>query len=209
MSGANWEAIVNGDREAFDALVEAHMAGLLEAARHEVAYYEDVGDFPPRYMTPEELVGEAMIQAWEHRGKKPKGMSPRAWLFAMLFQAADRLAARRREIQSHETLSTDQKIPDDPLVLDPVYDDDEEFYEWFQPDEALKWEDVIPSSAIAPEALLEVCEAQPARLKPQERRAALLYFRLGFSFEEVCRVLGKPAEETGRLLERAREAIRG
>ncbi len=209
MTGPDWENIVEGDRKAFDAFVESEMSGLLEAAKHEIAYYEDVGDFPPRYMTPEELVGEAMIQAWDHRAKKPKSMSPRAWLFAMLFQAADKLAERRREIQAHEALSTEQKIPDDPLVLDPVYDDDEEFYEWFQPDEALKWEDVIPSDVIAPEQLLAVCESEPARLKPEERRAALLYFRLGFSMEEVCRVLGKPVEETGRLLERARDAVRG
>ncbi len=209
MTGPDWESIVEGDRKAFDALVESEMSGLLEAAKHEIAYYEDVGDFPPRYMTPEELVGEAMIQAWDHRAKKPRGMSPRAWLYAMLFQAADKLAERRREIQAHETLSTDQKIPDDPLVLDPVYDDDEEFYEWFQPDEALKWEDVIPSDVIAPEQLLAVCEGEPRRLKPEERRAALLYFRLGFTMEEVCRVLGKPADETGRLLEKARDAVRG
>ncbi len=208
MTGPDWESIVAGDRKAFDAFVESEMSGLLEAAKHEVAYYEDVGDFPPRYMTPEELVGEAMIQAWDHRSRKPKGMSPRAWLFAMLFQAADKLAERRRQIQVHEALSTEQKIPDDPLVLDPVYDDDEEFYEWFQPDEALKWEDVIPSDVIAPEQLLAVCESEPARLKPEERRAALLYFRLGFSIEEVCRVLGKPVEETGRLLEKARDAVR-
>jgi len=169
MSGPDWQSIVEGDREAFDALVESEMSGLLEAAKHEIAYYEDVGDFPPRYMTPEELVGEAMIQAWDHRAKKPKGMSPRAWLYAMLFQAADKLAARRREIQAHEALSTDQEIPDDPLVLDP----------------------------------------EPRRLKPEERRAALLYFRLGFSMEEVCRVLGKPADEAGRLLEKARDAVRG
>ncbi len=209
MTGPDWESIVSGDRKAFDAFVESEMAGLLEAARHEIAYYEDIGDFPPRYMTPEELVGEAMIRAWDHRTKKPKGMSPRAWLYAVLFRAADRLARWRREIQSHETLSTDQKIPDDPLVLDPVYDDDEEFYEWFQPDEALKWEDVIPSDVVAPEQLLAVCEGEPARLKPEERRAALLYFRLGFSMEEVCRVLGRSPEETGKLLERARDAVRG
>ena len=198
-----------GNGNEFDALVKEQMAGLLEAARHEIAYYENIGDFPPRYMTPEELVGEAVIHARERLGEKPAGMSPRAWLYSMLFQAADELARKRREIQSREALSTDQKLPSDPLVFDPVYDDDEEFYEWFQPDEALKWEDVIPSAAVAPEQLVALCEAEPRRLKPNERRAALLYFRLGFSLEEVCRVLGQPPAEVGAMLEGARAAISG
>ncbi len=199
-----WEKIVAGDREAFDALVEQEMAGLLEAARHEIRYYEDVGDFPPRYMTPEELVAEAMIHAWDHRKKKPEGMQPRAWLYAMLFKAADALAARRRAIQEHETLSTDERIPDDPLVLDPVYDDDEEFYEWYQPDEALKWEDTLPADTLPPEQIIAFCEREPQGLAPVERRAALLYFRLDFDMEQVCRILQRKPEEVGPMLEKAR-----
>ena len=204
-----WDKIIAGDKAAFDALAEKEMAGLIEAARHEVAYYEDVGDFPPRYMNARELVGEALIQAWEHRARKPKGMEPRAWLYAMLFETVDKLAARRRDIQKHETLSTDQVIPDDPLVLDPVYDDDEEFYEWFQPDEALKWEDVIPSMAIAPEDLLRAAEASPKRFDAGERRAALLYFKLGFTLEQICRITGRSVRETARMLESVRGKLKG
>jgi len=209
MTKALWEKIKKSDKAAFDSLAEKEMAGLIEAAKHEVAYYEDVGDFPPRYMTPEELVGAALIAAWDHRAKKPAGMAARAWLYAMLFAAVDKLAARRRDIQKHETLSTDQVIPDDPLVESPNYDDDESFYEWFQPDEALKWEDVIPSGAIAPEELVSICESEPKRLQAEERRAALLYFRLGFSLEQVCRVIRKPVKETAKLLESARGKLKG
>ncbi len=209
MTRADWEKVVKGDKAAFDALAEKEMAGLLEAAKHEVAYFEDVGDFPPRYMTPEELVGAALIQAWDNRAKKPESMEARAWLYAILFDAADKLAARRRDIQKHETLSTDQVIPDDPLVLDPNYDDDESFYEWYQPDEALKWEDVIASRAIAPEELISLCESAPAKLGKLERRAALLHFRLGFSIEQVCRVTHKPVKDIAALLESARGKLRG
>ncbi len=202
-----WERIVAGDKEAFDRLVEQEMAGLLEAARHEIAYYESIGDFPPRFITPEELVGEAMIHAWDHREKKPKGMKPRGWLYAMLFEAADEIAARRRAIQAHETLSTDEKVPDDPLVLDPDYDDDEEFYEWYQPDEALKWEDVLPSDALPPEQIVTFCEQEPQALEPVERRAAMLYFRLDFDLEQVCRILGRKPEEVGPMLEKTRKLV--
>ncbi|HHN73261.1 MAG TPA: hypothetical protein ENK13_04145 [Thermopetrobacter sp.] len=206
---ALWEKIAAGDRAAFDGLVEEEMAGLLQAAGHEIRYYESLGDYPPGYLTPEELVGEAMVQAWRHRTEKPGGMRPRAWLYAMLFRAADALAARRREIQSHETLSTDQRVPDDPLVLDPVYDDDEEFYEWYQPDEALKWEDVLPADTVPPERIVSFCERAPAALQPVERRAALLYFRLDFDMEQVCRILGRGPEEVGPMLERARQTAAG
>ncbi len=208
MAGDFREEAQGDAKAAFDALVNREMSALLEAARHEVAYYEDVGDFPPGYMSPEELVGAAMIRAWERRKKRPEGMQPRTWLYLQLFRTADALAGRRRNIQKHETLSSDQVIPDDPLVLDPLYDDDEEFYEWFQPDEALKWEDVIPSTAIAPEELLSVCESEPGRLNALERRAAVLYFRLGFSFAQVCAATGKKPEELAGILENARARLR-
>ncbi len=205
MAQTDWKRIVDGDRQAFDRLVEAEMANLLESARHEIAFYEDVGDFPPDYMTPEELVAEAMIHAWDERAKKPAGMEPRAWLHAMLFAAADALAARQREIQQHEALSLEQPLPDAPLVVDPVYDDDEEFYEWYQPDEALKWEDVIGDIDLEPDLLAEVIEKQPRRLALKERRCALLHYRFGFSFEQVCRIMQEKPETVAGLLRQAQE----
>ncbi len=207
MADVDWKKIVEGDREAFDRLVESEMANLLESAKHEIAYYEDVGDYPPDYITPEELVGEAMIRAWEHRAKKPKGMEPRAWLHAMLFRAADALAARRREIQSHETLPLEQKVPDAPLVADPVYDDDEEFYEWYQPDEALKWEDVIGEIDLEPDLLIEAVESAPQRLEVKERRAAMLYCRFGFNLEQTCRILEEKPEKVAGFIEKAKKKI--
>ena len=208
MENISWDDIVKGDKEAFDRLVEAEMANLLESARHEIAYYESTGDFPPGYITPEELVAEAMIQAWDHRAKKPKGMEPRAWLHAMLFTAADALAARRREIQAHETVPLEEKLPDAPLVTDPVYDDDEEFYEWYQPDEALKWEDVIGSIDLEPDLLAEAIEKQPTRLELKQRRCAMLHYRFGFAFEQVCRIMQEKPQAVAQMLQQAGEAVK-
>ena len=200
----DWKKIVEGDKEAFDRLVEAEMANLLEAAKHEIAYYESVGDYPPDFMTPEELVAEAMIHAWDNRAKKPRGMEPRAWLFAMLFRAADAIAARQREIQAHETLPLEEKVPDAPLVLDPVYDDDEEFYEWYQPDEALKWEDVIGNIDLKPDVLIQAVESAPTKLDVKERRAALLYCRFGFNLEQTCRILEERPEKVADYIDQAK-----
>ncbi len=204
----DWDAIINGDCDAFDRLVEAEMANLLESARHEIAGYEAAGDFPPGYITPEELVGEAMIHAWDERMKKPPEMKPRAWLHAMLFRAADTLAAKRREIQAHETQPLEEKLPDAPLVADPIYDDDEEFYEFYQPDEVLKFEDVIGSIDLEPDLLMEVIEQQPKQLQLKERRCALLRFRFGFGFEQVCRIVGEKPETVARLLQQAEGKVR-
>ncbi len=202
-----WDKIVAGDKDAFDRLVEAEMANLLEAAKHEIAYYESIGDYPPDFITPEELVAEAMIRAWDNREKKPKGMEPRAWLYAMLFRAADAIAAQQREIQKHEALSLEQELPDVPLVFDPVYDDDEEFYEWYQPDEALKWEDIIGSIDLKPDLLIEAVEEAPKRLEPKERRAALLYCRFGLSLEQTCRVLEEKPETVTKMVEKAKRKV--
>ncbi len=196
------------DKAGFDRLVEAEMANLLQSARHEIAYYESVGDFPPGFMTPEELVAEAMIHAWDKWAEKPAGMEPRAWLHAMLFQVADALAARQREIRQHEAVSLEQEIPQAPLVIDPVYDDDEQFYEWYQPDEALKWEDVIGSIELEPDLLAEVIEQQPRRLELKERRCAMLHFRFGFSVEQICRIVQEKPEKVAAMLQHAREQVK-
>ncbi len=216
MRDIDWKKIAAGDRDAFNQLVESELDSLLESARHELGYYVCVGDFPPSYMTPEELVGQAMVNAWDARAKKPAGMEPRAWLHAMLLRTADALAARRREIQRLEALSLEEEIPKVPLVIDPTYDDDEAFYEWFQPDEALKWEDTLPSTSFTPEDFIELMEATKDEVearaqageRPEEaiqlkRRAALLRYRFGFSLEQVCRVLGKEPARIGPLLEDA------
>lgn len=38
-------------------------------------------------------------------------------------------------------MSLEATVPDGP-----IYDDDEIFWEWYQPDERIRWEDVIPST---------------------------------------------------------------
>ena len=207
MADIDWRKIVEGDKEAFDRLVESEMANLLQAAKHEIAYYESVGDYPPDFMTPEELVAEAMIRAWDNREKKPEGMEPRAWLYAMLFRAADVIAEQQREIRKHEALSLEQEVPDAPLVFDPVYDDDEEFYEWYQPDEARKWEDVIGAIDLEPDLLIEAVESAPQRLEVKERRAAMLYCRFGFNLEQTCRILEEKPEKVAGFIEKAKQKV--
>lgn len=216
----DWDKVVAGDRKEFDRLVEAELDNLLELAMHELSYRVAVGDLPPSYMTAAELVGEAMIRAWDNRDKKPKGMEPRAWLFAMLLRTADAIAERRRKIEELEALSTDAPIPDVPLVVDPVYDDDEEFYEWYQPDEALKWEDVLPATSFTPEDFVELMEetkeeAQTRKERGEateklllKRRASLLCYRYGFSLKQVCRILEKTPGEVAPLLEEAHARLK-
>ena len=187
------------------ALAEREMDGLLQLARHEIRYHEESGSFPEGYMTPEELVGETLIQL--ARNPCPADMAPRACLYGMIIKTGDALAKRRATIQAHEAASTEQALDDTPLVTDPFYDDDEEFYEWFQPDEVLKLEDVLSAAAPTPEDVVAFLDRQPGALERATRQAALLYYRLDFGLRDVCAILGRKPEQVGDMLQKARAAL--
>jgi hypothetical protein len=54
---------------------------------------------------------------------------PRAWLLALLHRVAERIAKREAKFRKLAEVSLEAQPPPEPM-----YDDDEGFYEWYQPD---------------------------------------------------------------------------
>ncbi len=198
-----WEAVARDDKAAFSALVEPFLADLEELARHEIAYFTSLGDLDPDWITPKELVGEALAVAWRGRRRKPRSLSLKAWLSGVLIRTAERIARHRRRVREvEEAVSLE-----DPVPPPPIYDDDEEFWEWYQPDDLTRYEDVLPATTITPEDIAFVLESseQRARLPALERRVLLLHDRQHLPLPEIAVILRRSVAEVRLALISARE----
>lgn len=199
------------DRDAFHRLVEPHLDELLAAARRDLRYHQDLGDLQSGDLTPEELVGETLLRAWDSRGARPETVSLRAWLLGTQHRVLQRLLGDEERLRTLWAVSLEAPVPTEPL-----YDDDEEFWEWYQPDDLARWEDVVadedtplPDEAIEVEALgTPDVRAAVDRLAVQPRQALLLRDRHGLTTVEVAYALRLSVTETARTVRAARREVR-
>ncbi|RMF16554.1 MAG: RNA polymerase sigma factor [Alphaproteobacteria bacterium] len=200
-----WRKVVeNGDRDGYRRLVEPLLEDLERLARHEIVYHVCLGDLDEGWIDPEELVGETLSRAWRQRRHKPEVLSLKAWLAAVLLRTADDIAAkRRRTLQVEEAVSLE-----DPAPEPPIYDDDEEFWEWYQPDDYTKWEDVLADDMATPEELAILLESRESeRLPALQQRALVLHDEQRLPLREVAVILRLSVAETRNVLREARANI--
>ena len=202
MIEAGWKAALRGDRAAFQATVAPHLEELLGAARRELSYRVALGNFGADDLTPEELVGEALLRAWQDRYRRPSSLGVKVWLLALLFRVARDLARREAGLRRIPTESLEALVPPEP-----IYDDDEEFWEWYQPDELTRWEDVVEAPAMTPEEMAAADERLTRTPDPRAREVFLLYELHRVPLSETALALGLSVTETARLLEEARRDL--
>ena len=202
MIEAGWKAALRGDRAAFQATVAPHLGELLGAARRELSYRVALGNFGADDLTPEELVGEALLRAWQDRYRRPSSLGVKVWLLALLFRVARDLARREAGLRRIPTDSLEALVPPEP-----IYDDDEEFWEWYQPDELTRWEDVVEAPAMTPEEMAAADERLTRTPDPRAREVFLLYELHRVPLSETALALGLSVTETARLLEEARRDL--
>lgn len=187
------------ERAAFDRLVAPHLDELLRAARRELRYRITLGELGRDDLSPEELVGETLLRAWNDRHRRPALLGTRAWLLALLYRVADSIARREARFRRLAPVSLEAKPPPEPF-----YDDDESFWEWYQPDEVTRWEDLVAEPGqLTPDEVVDAEESLRS-LAPRERLVYVLHDVHRLTPKEIAQVLGTPPEEVLRLLEKAR-----
>lgn len=201
--GRHWQAVLDGDRQALHRMVEPYLSELITAARRDLDYCEQVGELHPGDLEPEELVGETLLRAWHGRRQRPQAMSLRAWLLAM----QQRVLRKLIEVEHLERDPWAVSL-EDPLPPEPLFDEDASFWEWYQPDDVTRWEDILPAEPVPADVALEADAATVQRLQPEERQVLLLHDEHALSLAEVALAIGRPLSETRALLEQARQAVR-
>lgn len=201
-AGDDWQKALAGDRDAFSRLTEPLVAALREAAAHELDHFIGIGELPDDTSAPEEVVGEALLRAWQQRRRKPEELSLEAWLLKIVYRVVDELVDRERR---RRTLA--EAVSGQHPELPPL-EDEEEFWQWFQPEDLPIGEPLLPQPPPTPEEIAAKLGARPKALTTLARRALWMHRRHRLQVREIGAILKRPAQEVRTLVEQAAARIR-
>ena len=192
-------------KDAFEEAVAPHLEALDKAARRSLKFYHRQGHLQPRDLTPEEVVGETLIRAWEHRRQRPPKMPLRSWLLGTQFRVLRGLVRRQVRYRRDKAVSLDAPLPTDPGAH-PAGDDVQEwFYAWYQPDALLVWEDVIPAQRPVDYEISLDDDVLPT--EPDSYHVLMMHDEFEMALPEVAFSLGRTLDETAELLDQARATL--
>jgi RNA polymerase sigma factor (sigma-70 family) len=201
------------DPQWFLAFVEPHLPKVREVVGHVLRYAEARGDLPPGDLELDEIIDEALVRAHDEfaRAPRPANIRSRLVQFAL---AEIRKAVRRVQTDRTRIVHIEEDPPEVPPPVE-VSTLGDEILEFYQPDEDLRVEDVVPDVEVAPpDKIVESRElAQCVRtalnsLSPEGRSALTLRYIVGLTGKELADSLGKPERDVERLIEEARAQIR-
>jgi RNA polymerase sigma factor (sigma-70 family) len=192
---------MDGDRQAFQQLALSHLDELFAAAQRDLRYHVMLGDLRQHDLGPEELVGETLLRAWRDRLRKPASLGIRPWLLGLQFRVLTRIV--RQERLRRRLVSTSLEAP---APEPPIYDDDESFWEWFQPDEMVRWEDILSGDA-HPDFALDLLDRDVPGLSPLARQVLVLRRVHSLTFAEIASGLRISYERLSQLWREGRTRL--
>lgn len=202
----NWQAVMEQDDEdAFRAVVHPHTQALMDVARADLRFYVEQGELHERDFTPEEITGETLIYAWQHRRQRPEQMSLRGWLLGMQYRVMRAMVEKLRAYRHDKAISLDEPIP--PHAAD--FETEEWFYEWNQPQSGdLTWEDITPG--LEPVDLEVPLDGNRNlfTLDPDDYHVLMLHDEFEMPLSEVAFTLSRSLNETAEMLDQARVTLR-
>jgi RNA polymerase sigma-70 factor (ECF subfamily) len=209
-----WIRALGGDRDAFHEAVRPYRPAMLAAAHRMIDAEAAAGTLRASDLTPEELVGEALLAAWTRRGDHdPARLRPRAWLLGLQTRALARFARQEARYTRRKALSLDEVVPS-PDAADAVGD---ALYDFRQPFDVTTYADLIPGSTpvdieagagdTEPLSSDEISALADSGLDVDGRAAVLLHDEFSLSLAETAQVIDASLHDTAALLNRARTAL--
>ncbi|SOE46968.1 DNA-directed RNA polymerase specialized sigma subunit, sigma24 family [Burkholderia sp. OK233] len=183
----------------FSELVGPLLPALRRFMQRELAYLQARGDLAPG----EPTVDEALARACERLQQRPRRLEPMQWLYQI---AIDLLAEEvtRRQTGDGRWISLEDRLP--VQLREQPEDGDEIRFEYWQPDEVLRLEDVLPAPDGTPEEAVSAREMRQlattllAELPGPWRRAVVLCWLEALPPLAAAQVLGVPVQELERWL---------
>ena len=191
-----------------------HLKKLYDFVRREIAYYEATGDLRPGELTVDDVVDATVLSAYDQSlNKRPTSEDIDSWLIKL---AAKHIESEieRLTVERERIVHIEEGIPEPPPT-EAVSTLGDEVLDFFQPDEDLKIEDMIPDLEVPlPEEVAEHRELQRhvtralALLPRAWRTAFVLYHVEGRSFAEIAKAASITEDEAKRYLQYASEYLR-
>jgi RNA polymerase sigma factor (sigma-70 family) len=186
---------------------------LKQFVRHVLSFAEARGDLPRGALAPEDIVDATLVQAYSEFVLNPTPGNIQAWLIRL---ATKQLAAeiRRTKFDRERTVHIEEDIPETPPT-EEVSTLGDEILDFYQPDEDLKMEDIVPDVEVptpeqeAEQKELRQCVRGAFATMPREwRRVTLLHHIQGLTVQQIARLIERPESEVTGMLEEAREYLR-
>jgi RNA polymerase sigma factor (sigma-70 family) len=197
----------------FHSAVDPHLSTLSHFARHLVRYAESRGDLQPGELDPDDLVSDVLLRAYDEWAKQRPTEPVRGWLMRLAQRQLQSETVRSRR-ERGQTIPLEKSAPLTP-PSEEVTTLGEEILDFYQPDEALKIEDVLPDIRTpSPEEDLELRELRRCvrealnQLPKEQRRALVRRYVFGLDRDEARKGGGKGDASAGGTLEAARERLR-
>jgi DNA-directed RNA polymerase specialized sigma24 family protein/ribosome-associated translation inhibitor RaiA len=176
----------------FGETVRPLLASLQHFVQRELAYLRTRGDLAADYPSVDDVVDEALARACDRFVERPPRLEPLQWLYQI---ALELLEAEVVQCQTEEgrCISLGSRLP--VQLHEPREDDDEMLFEYWQPDEMLRLEDMLPATDGTPEDavitrdLSELIAALLVQLPEPWRRAVTL-----------CRLEAQPQAAAAQVL---------
>ncbi len=133
---------VDGDRaRTFLAAAGEDLQALHQFVRHELTYLRTTGELAPAIPTLDDVLDEVLARALDdlpRRQAEGDGESSRAWLLQLAMRYLDEERAQAQRLRARLPLDERVTPPAGALV-------DDEMMDFWQPDEVLRVEDLIPT----------------------------------------------------------------
>lgn len=220
-SAESWRRALTGDRDAFEEALAPHTDTLREAAERQLAVERDLVSGEPLDgehvvdLTPEELVGETLVRAWDLRERfDGDRMSFRAWLLGLQTRSLARFARREDRYAQRKAVSLDEELPtsaDEDAV-------GEQFYEFRQPFDVDTYEEIVVGAEPGDPVIEDYDDADlsdddrealaDVAFQAETRQATVLHDEFGVDLPEVAQILDASLKDTAKFMNLARAGLR-
>ena len=196
--------LLEKDEEGFRDLVQEYMPIMLRVARQEIDYYVFEGYLHKQDLAPEDVVGEALLHAWGQLNRRPESMSLRGWLLGIEYRSVQVLVEQMRSYRNEKAISLDAPLPLEPDNMDVQ----EWFWEWYQPDANITWEDVVPAVEPVDMDVPLYDVRHTLALDPEARHVLMMHDEFDIPLQEVAFAMNRAVVETAELIDQARASLR-
>jgi ribosomal subunit interface protein len=197
--------------EAFGGLVKVLLPKLKRYVKREVSALRARGDLDPGYPMPQDIVDEVFARAYQRLDQRPANLAPLHWLYQIAHEVLnDEVRQRRREEARFVSTEAKPVLPRD-YSIDEI---NQGVYEFWQPDEMLKIEDVTPVSEQTPEEQVSEEEMRKyfhdalARMPTNWRRVMWLTQAEGIPVAKAAGMLHTSEEAVKRWIRQADDYLR-
>jgi DNA-directed RNA polymerase specialized sigma24 family protein len=193
--------------EHFDVL-EGYLPGLFGFVAKELRFLHYVGALEGTEITTRDIVDEACAVALRRWEGRPIYMDVESWLRKLSMQVLASYVPRRPE---RDAQSIDRRVPKEDMG---TLDLDTEIFEFYEPDEEVKLEDLIPdANVLSPDELLAGEEFETwlygllRGLPSEDRESFTFHYVEGRPVSEVARLTGLSGAEVTERSNRTREYL--